>query len=420
MRKILLETAIAFTLIIVLISGRFPENNSKSVIKNRLKSQSAQSVVKTLINYEIKNGTTGNVNPQTILNKMATMEDSVPTYKMDFEYKNGQMSFTSYEWRPAGWKPAGKYTIYYKSDMDKPDSTLMFTYDSIAQVMVYQTRSINYYNAAGRDTSEIMYSYEKGTKKWKLISRSTFQYNAQGKMDLQQDYSRDENNTKWVLTSKYQHTYSGDLEMSYESFYWLEIMWMGMSKTEYAYYPSGLIKSETDYSSDFMSGGYRKSSLTKHVYKNELADTIMDFKWENENWQAVAFEKYFYQPGSTNIKAVDYYEIPETKSLAANVSLQKTDVVLYFYDNSGNTGFVNPNFAEVSVFPNPVSSMVQVFVPTPVNCRLDIFDVNGKLMQSNVISDVTTQVQMDRYKKGLYIFRINNNGTMTSRKVVKN
>jgi len=420
MRKILLVTAIAFTLIFVLIAGKFPEDESKSVLKNQLKSQSAQSVIKTIIDYNIKNGTTVSINPQSVLNKMATLEDSVPTYKMDFEYKTGQSSGTMYEWRPTGWKPGGKYTWYFKSELDKPDSTLSFSYDSIAKTMVYEIKTINYYNAAGRDTSEIMYSYDKSIKKWKLVSRTTNHYNAQGKVDLEQNYTRDEYNAKWILTSKNQHTYSGNLEMFYESFYWFETKWMGMSKIEYAYYPSGFLKSETYNSGDFMSGAYKKSSLSKHVYKNELTDTTMNFRWLNEIWQVGSFEKYFYLPGSKNIKSVDTYEIPETKSLSANVMFIKTDVVVYLYDNSGNTGIDNRNFAEVTVFPNPVKSTVQVFVPSPVNCRLDIFDINGRLIQSKVISDITTQVQMEQFKKGLYIFRINNNGSMTKQKILKN
>jgi hypothetical protein len=418
MKKFLSVVLITMLTSIILVSANTINKEKAWDLKSNKLLTVAENPIKSIVEYEIIDGQTVSINTQSMLNKSLQKEDSVLSYKMEFSYLTNKTDMSFYEWRPAGWKPEGKYSIYFKTNIEAPDSTIIFSYDSIKSVLVYEGKSVFLKNAAGKDTSEIGYAYDPDTKKWTPGWRTTYSYNGSGLLSSELTYSWNDEKENWELISKYVYTYSGGLETVSEYFMWAESEWIGFSKTESTYYPDNQIKSNTDYTLDYMTFDYQKSTLTKYSYKNSVTDTIMFFDWNDNKWSASQFEKYNYLSGSTQIKTSDSFILSANKSAIESNQFVKEYVTIYNYDDS-NTGIKQNQLPEVSVFPNPVNDYLNIFVRNPQNSQVIIFDIQGKIMKSEKIFDQNTKVGITDLTQGIYFVRVLNNGNQTVQKIVK-
>ena len=418
MKKFLPIFLITMLTSITLVSANTNNKEKARELKSNKLLTIADKPIKSIIEYEIINGQTVSINTQSMINKSVLKEDSVLSSKMEISYLSNRTDISYFEWRPAGWKPEGKYSIYFKTNIEAPDSTISFSYDSINSILVYEAKSVYFKNAAGKDTSEIVYAYDVQTKKWIPGWRTTYSYNGSGLVSFELSYSWDDELNNWELISKYVYSYSGGLETVSEYFMWFESEWFGFSKTESTYYPDNQIKSTTDYSFDYMTFGYQKSMLIKYAYKNAVTDTIMVFDWSDNQWSASQFEKYNYLSGSSQIKTSESYKLSANKSAGESVQFVKDYVMIYNYDDS-NTGVKQNQLPVVGIFPNPVSDYLNVFVKDPQNSQVAIYNIQGRLMKSEIITNQNTKVRLSDLTQGVYLVRVQNNGNQLVQKIVK-
>lgn len=106
------------------------------------------------------------------------------------------------------------------------------------------------------------------------------------------------------------------------------------------------------------------------------------------------------------------------KSVSDNMNFQKVQSLVYYYSNN-NTSVEDLKTVLFNAYPNPVKDEVQLQVPNPVNCWLNIFNIHGKRILTKQIHSRTTQIDISNFENGIYLFRVDNNGESATKKIVK-
>ena len=72
----------------------------------------------------------------------------------------------------------------------------------------------------------------------------------------------------------------------------------------------------------------------------------------------------------------------------------------------------------IDVYPNPTSSLVNVFIDKIENTQLQIININGQVVLEKQINDQNTLLDVSSYNKGVYIIRITNESGVSINKLV--
>lgn len=80
------------------------------------------------------------------------------------------------------------------------------------------------------------------------------------------------------------------------------------------------------------------------------------------------------------------------------------------------TSIETPNKLIFSVFPNPTSDFIKIRVPQ-IGGLLEVFDLSGRKLQSIVIQETETTLQVEAWQKALYLFRYSHKDQTASVKV---
>jgi len=86
-------------------------------------------------------------------------------------------------------------------------------------------------------------------------------------------------------------------------------------------------------------------------------------------------------------------------------TLTKSNKVLNqgFQQSSLNLKAANPDLElEINIWPNPTSNWVTLSVENPEQMLYQLFDLNGKLLQSNTLSDKSTDIDFSGFTSGTY------------------
>ena len=91
-------------------------------------------------------------------------------------------------------------------------------------------------------------------------------------------------------------------------------------------------------------------------------------------------------------------------------------------DLSSSTGSLDQPSQEINIFPNPVSNHLNIqFASLPQsNAKIQIYDCEGKLVQSSVLSNKNTQLRLNQIPSNLYFLKIQNGQSILSKKILKN
>lgn len=71
----------------------------------------------------------------------------------------------------------------------------------------------------------------------------------------------------------------------------------------------------------------------------------------------------------------------------------------------------------ISAYPNPTNGLININATE--NSTIKIFDINGKLVFSEIASNNTTLINMTHFENGVYILSVENNGIAKNKKIVK-
>ncbi|MEX1001526.1 MAG: DUF4465 domain-containing protein [Crocinitomicaceae bacterium] len=84
--------------------------------------------------------------------------------------------------------------------------------------------------------------------------------------------------------------------------------------------------------------------------------------------------------------------------------------------DGGAEGIFEKEIAEILPYPNPTTGDVQI--PTPVGAQLELYDMNGRLVKSEIASSTKTSWNIGGLDKGIYLLKSNLNGNLHQAKVI--
>mgnify|MGYP001990141868 FL=1 len=76
---------------------------------------------------------------------------------------------------------------------------------------------------------------------------------------------------------------------------------------------------------------------------------------------------------------------------------------------------------ELKIYPNPVTSSLNIYNPTENPLKIQVYDITGKLLMTEKLSQGKNTIQADDFPKGIYIYKILNfsNNTIKTGKITK-
>jgi hypothetical protein len=74
---------------------------------------------------------------------------------------------------------------------------------------------------------------------------------------------------------------------------------------------------------------------------------------------------------------------------------------------------------KLNIFPNPASNYVNIELLTNEISNLEVYDVSGKLILAQVLTDKINTIAIDQLTSGIYFFKVNSSEGSSIKKVVK-
>lgn len=111
-------------------------------------------------------------------------------------------------------------------------------------------------------------------------------------------------------------------------------------------------------------------------------------------------------------------EIPDSMDLTCSYSLNQQHFNNPNYQDcyvNITLGTENQEAINLSIYPNPVSSILTIESSQSINGEIEIFDVNGKLLKTLKAKGETVSIDVSAFENGVYILNFELNG----QKVVK-
>ncbi|MBT3385494.1 MAG: T9SS type A sorting domain-containing protein [Prolixibacteraceae bacterium] len=425
MKKTLLQITVSICVILLFTSLDIKKEKIKhDNFKNSVHIYDDHfKMVERIKNYRINKGV-----KFTRLKSVAE-EDSIPAFKTEFEYPDGQWIAEEYEWDTLSgvWNKSSKYIIYYENEPWVSDSTLFFEVDTLTWDWKFSGKFISSYNAQGQETEFIGYSFNDTTQLWNKQMRTTYLYDINGNLDTEMYYFWFPIDTGWAVTSKNLHTYNGNLQQMTEIFTWSDFFekWDPVFKTEYLYDVMERMEERTDFMWDFVDNQYNRYSKSKFVYIGDTnnIDTLFNsfFGLNSPVWEIISIDIYNYNQNNNFLNSIDYYTplLEEKSGKMEEITYKKTEVDVWTYSEEEITEIIENRSPATMVYPNPAKNQVTITIPNPEKCRLNIFDAHGKMVLSKQITQTNTLINTSEFEDGIYLFHINNNGKILINKIIK-
>lgn len=72
-----------------------------------------------------------------------------------------------------------------------------------------------------------------------------------------------------------------------------------------------------------------------------------------------------------------------------------------------------------TVYPNPTTNYFTIEADNKVNSSVFLTDLNGKNIQSFLLNELTTQINIEEYPAGIYLLTIKENKAINTYKIIK-
>jgi hypothetical protein len=111
---------------------------------------------------------------------------------------------------------------------------------------------------------------------------------------------------------------------------------------------------------------------------------------------------------------VFYCEI--TNTLVADLVIRCADITLNV-DASLSIGEINDN--DFKMYPNPANSWLTIQLEQPINAKISIYDLNGRLVIENSIQTEISSFAVDSLQAGTYLISITSNNNLITKRFIK-
>lgn len=420
---------ILFICFLLFTNVGFASKKKTLPIKEKLNITSSAEfgIIKEMIYYEILNGEIVSVNLDSYAQKSATTEDSIPYFKISADYLSNQFNqvYSTWDSLSQSWIAVIKDEIYYDTDPWSPDSSIYYDIDTTSGNWIAARRNIYSYNAEGMETEHMAYIYNDTSQIWDKESRTVSEYDVNNKLFSETLFYWSPLNIEWIALTKDTFIWDGGLQIESQNKIWdtYSDSWYANQKQILQYDAFNRLETQSASRWDYWGDKFEPQGKVVYTYveESEFFDAVYSLSWnlDSSAWTAVEMDIYNYKTNKELIASIDVYTPPlDNKSANENQSMQKNTSIVYLY-NDDATNVVENGVPEIMVYPNPITNKVILLVPKPMNCSLEVFNIQGKLLKTATISNPSTTINTEGFQKGMYFFRINNNGEQITKKVIK-
>lgn len=138
--------------------------------------------------------------------------------------------------------------------------------------------------------------------------------------------------------------------------------------------------------------------------------------------------KFLYNGGDTLVKVLfdsstKMYSFTLKNKLVNNIAIDPNDRILndlgtITYDATFNAvDNLDETKNELIIYPNPANDKLNL--TNAVGCKVEIFDISGKIILSKNISEINSSLDVSELVNGFYFIRIEKNGAVSNLKFVK-
>ncbi|HEY9114360.1 MAG TPA: T9SS type A sorting domain-containing protein [Bacteroidales bacterium] len=316
---------------------------------------------------------------------------------------NGNITLLiSYQWLSNQWKKMSKVEYSYDTNGNRV-SEKAYSWNASQNDWVYLFKSEYSYDENNNMIVEIDYLWDENNGEWINMSKYELIYDNNNNYSLIENYSWDESNNEWELTysSKYDYTYDSNYNITLEiDSYWDDFVneWVFSAKIEYSFDDFDNCTLTMYYDWDTDSEEWMVNSKDESTFNTDysLSDLIYPFWFEGiltgmlTNW-----DFYSYYDGE--------WELEESDE---------------FYYSEVVTDIKESKPVEGNVYPNPAKDFV-VFNLNESNkpANLELIDILGKTVIKQSFSG-QTKVYVNELQKGLYIYKLTQNGKVFSGKLI--
>jgi hypothetical protein len=418
------------------LSGKIPQDDFSKQIKSQKASKSVSWNFDTIVAYDINNNPSMKViqtfdNSGNILTEKSEewqFNTWVNNYKESYSYDtNGNMlSKITESWQSNTWINLQKRTYTYntneklltiKSEDWQNNNWINGTKNTYTYDINDNNISIkieNWQNNAWVNIVNNSYTYDISgnlltylieswqNNGWTTIGKTTYTYNSNEKL-LISLYEQWQNNN-WVNYSKYTYNYNitGNI-LTYISELWQNNSWVNDKKNSFTYDASGnILNNLMELWQNNTWKNYQKCSYTYDSHGNSI--TGNNEGWFNNNWAL-----------SLN-GALDVYSFKNSILLIVNIARYEAHFVSF-------TNGINETTAkQLNLYPNPANNSLTLNLSQQQelqNANLSIYDIQGKQLLHQNITEAQTQLDISSFAKGIYIVKLQTDKETLQSKFIK-
>ena len=382
-------------------------------------------------------------------NETIQLPVTVPDYKETYSYDaNGNKTQDfRYDWD----KISNQFVIDRKNEYTY-DASGNLTQDINSWFDENQSETKNKeeykYDNKGKLTQTTLFQFSENTNEWIKGNLEEYTYDSKGnkKLIVLTEHTGSINGVeKYVTYNKEEYTYDSEgnntLILKTHLTGWgsnggIEEYNYGYEKDEYTY---DVNRKVTQYLNSRMENGswvvYDKNT-TVYDDRGNTTQEIGYYNWDEQTnqWMDIWKSEYtFDYKYTTNDLVVPWWWEEEFDSPNSNMI---TEIVEYNWNNETNqweldekvilsyspvnvTSANQRNAGITSVYPNPCSESVSFSFPNSYSqITFELFDLQGRKIMSKAISN-NEKVNMEGYRSGMYLYKLNMDGKIESGKLVK-
>jgi hypothetical protein len=267
------------------------------------------------------------------------------------------------------------------------------------------------YNAENKPTSDIAYAYNAGTSLWDKKTKTEYLYTVGiNTQDLFYKWDLTLPTPDWAISGKTDYLYNGSGKLTTRTTYNWDITlpipdWVEKDKTEIGYDIAGNQNIIASYTWD---AAWYPSIKTEFVFDvNKYVTMITTSLGDALNWVFYSRSEIIY----TTNQSVTTTSSWNTGTSLWEVKSRTTDTY------SDVTAVEKHTVDGIKVYPNSAGIIIENTEGSG-RSTVQIFDLQGRKVLDQKLSGERQVIPAGDYKKGLYIYRITVNGTVTSGKLV--
>jgi len=352
------------------------------------------------------------------------------------------------------WVNNGRSEFTYDNSRNLTEEIELYWDSSSSQWVKYYVTKYSY-NSNNKATSETYENYDSNGNITTEQDRTIYTYNSNGNLTqiLEEEYE----NSNWVNEGKIDLTYTNNRLSSALGYEWNGTAWVfGVDdsfRLTISYYANGKVSlSESD---SWNGTDWIDSDRTVYTYDANNRMIIDDGQtWDGTNWISDYKNEYTYDANGNTITQIESYldngvftaqpietitfDTSQSMSNFSHPFRDKTGLDVIFpsnvivnkilgksstnYRKTFNYGEATAstndfNLAYFSVYPNPISSILNIYDSNFSLKSVEIFNTIGK----KVLTSKKNTINIENLSKGIYLIKIETEtGKFATKRIVKN